>query len=99
MLSFSAAISSGALLEAKTLAQIWTPYAELGPDFGYGYLWGIGTLNGHRWVGHNGGSPGVSADYRYYPESGYTVIVLSNRDYIARPVSDWLNELVTLSTD
>ncbi len=97
LLMFSGAIAAGILLDRDTLDQIWTPYAELGPDFGYGYLWGTGNLNGHHWVGHNGGSPGVSADYRYYPESGYTVIVLSNRDHIAAPVSDWLNELVTRS--
>ena len=98
-MQFSNALASGILLDRDTLDQIWTPYAELGPDFGYGYLWGIGSLNNHRWVGHNGGSPGVSADYRYYPGSGFTVIVLANRDQIAAPVSDWLNELITRSTD
>ena len=99
LLLFSNALASGKLLDRDTLEQMWTPYAELGPDFGYGYLWGIGSLNDRRWVGHNGGSPGVSADYRYYPESGYTVIVLANRDQIAAPVSDWLNELITRSAD
>ena len=99
LLQFSNALASGILLDRDTLDQIWTPYAELGPDFGYGYLWGIGSLNNRRWVGHNGGSPGVSADYRYYPESGFTVIVLANRDQIAAPVSDWLNELITRSAE
>ena len=62
LLLFSNALASGKLLDRDTLEQMWTPYAELGPDFGYGYLWGIGSLNDRRWVGHNGGSPGVSAD-------------------------------------
>ena len=97
LLKFSEAIGSEKLLDRDTLKQIWTPYEELGPDFGYGYLWGTGMINGHHWVGHNGGSPGVSADYRYYPEAGFTVIVLANRDHIAEPMSDWLNQLVTLS--
>ena len=97
LLKFSKAIEAGLLLDQATLDQIWTPYEELGPDFGYGYLWGTGKISGQRWVGHNGGAPGISADYHYYPESGVTVVVLANRDRIAQPVSDWLNQLVSQS--
>ena len=45
-------------------------------------------------MGHNGGSPGVSADLRFYPETGYSVIVLSNQSSVAGPVSDWINKMV-----
>jgi hypothetical protein len=39
-------------------------------------------------------SPGVSADLRFYPETGYSVIVLSNQSTVAGPVSDWINKMI-----
>lgn len=44
---------------------------------------GFGELafdNGDRLVGHSGGDTGVSADAYTYLKSGYTIVVLSNRD-------------------
>lgn len=43
-------------------------------DFGY-------TIPGTgRFIGHNGGFPGMNGDLLHFLDSGYTVIVLANRD-------------------
>lgn len=45
---------------------------------GYGFsVFGEGAL---RWYGHTGGSPGMNAALKTYPELGYTVAILSNLD-------------------
>jgi ABC-type sugar transport system substrate-binding protein len=31
-------------------------------------------------VGHNGGSPGIAANFEMYTELGYTAVILSNYD-------------------
>ena len=99
LLAFAQALGDGRLLDRATLEQLWQARAELGPDFGYGYLFGTGRINGQRWVGHNGGAPGISADFRYYPDSGLTIIVLANQDQAAMPMSEWLNALLTATAN
>jgi D-alanyl-D-alanine carboxypeptidase len=47
---------------------------------------------GHRMVGHSGGAQGVCSFMNTYPETGYTVIVLSNSDYDCAAVLDYLRE-------
>ena len=73
LLRFDRALVGDALLSAESKKKMWTPNLE-----GYGYCWGIREVDGHRWVGHGGGAPGVSASFRRYPDDGYTIIVLSN---------------------
>ena len=46
-------------------------------------------------MGHNGGAPGISADFRYYPDEDLTVVVLANYDSAAIRVSGWVNALVS----
>jgi CubicO group peptidase (beta-lactamase class C family) len=48
---------------------------------------------GERVVGHGGGAPGVCSSLAIYPDSGYTVVVLSNSD------RDCIAVLELLSTD
>ncbi|MDX1569125.1 MAG: serine hydrolase domain-containing protein [Xanthomonadales bacterium] len=95
LMRFAEALSAEKLLAREDLEVLWQVRRHMGPDFGYGYLWGTGTLEGQRWVGHNGGAPGISADFRYYSESGLVVIVLANQSRAAMPVSHWVNGLVT----
>ena len=52
-------------------------------------------MNGYRYWGHNGGGPGIQADFLHIPELGYTVIVLSNYGDAAMPVSAKLRDLLT----
>lgn len=40
------------------------------------------TRNGVRIVGHNGGSPGYWSELDMYPAKGYTVVILTNQDFV-----------------
>jgi CubicO group peptidase (beta-lactamase class C family) len=95
LLRFARALDSGVLLPREQLEGLWHPERQGSEEEGYGYLWGVGETNGHRWVGHNGGAPGVSADFRHYPDSGFTVIVLANQSRAAQGVSGWIHQLIT----
>lgn len=46
----------------------------------YGYGFGDNNTDGKHSVGHNGGAPGIAANFEMYPESGYTAVVLMNSD-------------------
>src|ERR1041384_6622391 len=46
----------------------------------YGYGFGDNALGGKHSVGHNGGFPGIAANFEMYPESGYTAVELMNAD-------------------
>jgi D-alanyl-D-alanine carboxypeptidase len=46
----------------------------------YGYGFGDYDLGGKHSVGHNGGAPGIAADFQMFPESGYTAVALMNTD-------------------
>ena len=46
----------------------------------YGYGFGDNDLGGKHSVGHNGGFPGVAANFEMFPESGYTAVELMNTD-------------------
>ncbi len=94
LVRFAGALSSGALLPPQVLATVWSPPRAGAEHARYGYLWGSGTVSGQRWVGHNGGGPGISADFRYFPESGNVVVVLGNLSNAAMPVSEWIARLV-----
>ncbi|MEQ9569235.1 MAG: serine hydrolase domain-containing protein [Longimicrobiales bacterium] len=99
LVRFAGALDRGTLLDPEALETVWSPPRQ-GPESGrYGYLWSSGTTAGHRWVGHNGGGPGVSADFRYFPETGHVIVVLSNVSGGAMPVSNWITELVAAHLD
>ncbi len=46
--------------------------------YAYGFIDKI--FNGKHIVGHNGGSPGIAANFDMFPELGYAAIILSNYD-------------------
>src|SRR5204863_1081856 len=46
----------------------------------YGYGFGINDAGGKHSVGHNGGSPGIAANFEMFPESGYAAVELMNAD-------------------
>ncbi|MEK7474419.1 MAG: serine hydrolase [Candidatus Coatesbacteria bacterium] len=46
----------------------------------YGHGWLTGEVGGRRMVGHDGGDRGFATSYRFFPDSGTCVAVLSNYD-------------------
>ena len=69
------------MLEQLILPQIVAATAKDGlPQLDYGFGFGVGAFEGHRWFGHNGGAPGVNVEAAVYPDDRTAVIVLSNRD-------------------
>ena len=46
----------------------------------YGYGFGDNSAGGKHSVGHNGGAPGIAANFEMFPESGYTAVALMNSD-------------------
>jgi CubicO group peptidase (beta-lactamase class C family) len=49
---------------------------------GMKYAYGFGDISfgGKRSVGHNGGFPGIAANFEMFPESGYAAVELMNTD-------------------
>ncbi len=87
LVRFATALYDGTLIDAEHRKEMTTAKSKSGRG-GYGYLFIDGRANGRRYVGHNGGAPGVSAEFSTFPDFGYTVIVLSNTNHNARPVAE-----------
>lgn len=94
LLRFSLALQQNKLLSPKSTELLWTAKVKEGPTFGYAYGFGEEFENGHRCVGHNGGAPGISADFRCFPDLGYTYAVLSNYDQAAARVGDFIRQMI-----
>lgn len=94
MLRFARAIQEGTLLDAKHTNLYLTGRISMGPGMKYACLIGDDRSSGHRKHGHNGGAPGINADFGFYPELGYTFVVLSNIDGGARGVSRFVREMI-----
>lgn len=94
--AFSRALAEGRLLTRDRLDVLWEPRIQPGP-VGYGYLFSVGETAGRRWIGHNGGAPGISAEFLYYPDDGLVIIVLANQDHAAHAIREWLHALVVAS--
>lgn len=75
LLRFDQALYGDKLLNAASRQQMFTPVGPV-PFMASG--WFVAEVDGHRMVGHGGGAPGVSAEFRRYLDDGYTLIVLSN---------------------
>jgi D-alanyl-D-alanine carboxypeptidase len=79
LLKFDRALRAHKLLSAKFTELITTGKVDA-PFDKYAYGFGDHRVNGKRYVGHNGGAPGTAAQFESYPDTGYTLIVLSNYD-------------------
>lgn len=84
LFKFARALSNGTLIGATSLALATTKQVPMG-DAAYGYGMGVFGEGALRFFGHNGGAPGMSAWLSIYPETGYTMIALSNYD---QPIAD-----------
>jgi CubicO group peptidase (beta-lactamase class C family) len=92
---FGTALLDHRLLRPITLDAAWTGHARSNsPDGEYGYGFYVKRYGGVRVVGHGGGWAGVTTQMDIYPDLGYTVAILSNRDdsprVIANKIREWL---------
>ena len=78
MFRFRNALLGHELLTAESTNMLFDAQAEVAPGFEYGYGFMIREEEGS--IGHSGGAPGICSFFSMYPDSGYTLIVLSNSD-------------------
>ncbi|MDI2130867.1 serine hydrolase domain-containing protein [Yinghuangia seranimata] len=69
-------LATGTLLSARTQAQRLDGLPTGFPDTTYG----LGILDTHGWIGHNGSLPGYESVTVYLPEQDATLVVLLNTD-------------------
>jgi CubicO group peptidase (beta-lactamase class C family) len=97
---FSVALRGHKLLSANSVDLMTTKkiffrkYAA--DDVYYGYGFELASINGKSVIGHTGGDLGVSSALEWFPDSGYTVVVLSNYDRGGIITIDKLQEMITL---
>lgn len=94
--AFSRALTDERLLARAQLDTLWEVRTQHGP-VGYGYLFSVGNTSARRWVGHNGGAPGISAEFLHYPDDGLVIVVLANQDHAATLMREWLHAQVEAS--
>jgi CubicO group peptidase (beta-lactamase class C family) len=81
LVKFQQALLSYKLVDKKQTDLITTGKVDGPRGMGrYGYGFGDNTSGGKHSVGHNGGAPGIAANFEMYPESGYTAVALMNSD-------------------
>lgn len=81
------ALLGGRILPASRLQELCTTQIPVIPVLIHGLgCSGVNYGPGARRFGHNGGTPGVSAEFAIYPDSGLSLVILSNHDRRAQPV-------------
>lgn len=87
MLRFLRSLQTCEILNCELVDEITSAAVEIPVPPGieesraYGYTFGIDdSAKGVRAIGHRGGAIGQSTVVQYYPDLGYTVIILSNYD-------------------
>ncbi|MGA7522097.1 MAG: serine hydrolase [Acidobacteriaceae bacterium] len=68
---------SGRILQAATLDSMWKPQSKNG-QFGLGFA--LGTLNGHREIGHNGAIYGFATTLAGLPDQALGAVVITTAD-------------------
>lgn len=95
LLKFHAALKSFKLLNREYTDIVTKGKVDAGPIGRYAYGFGEKVVDGKHIVGHNGGWPGVAANFEMYPELGYTAVILLNTDPPAMsPIVTRLRQLI-----
>lgn len=96
MLKFALALENNKLLSKKFTEIVTTGKFDVGGPVGkYAYGFSDKIFGGRRIVGHNGGGPGIGANFDMFPELGYTAIIFSNLDSPAMfPIITKIRELI-----
>jgi D-alanyl-D-alanine carboxypeptidase len=75
------ALYSEKLVKQESLQRAWTTFhLNNGKPTNYGYGWGIGSLEGHPAITHNGGINGFATSAMRLPEIHGYVAILTNAD-------------------
>ena len=78
--------ATGVLLEPATLDQMWSPQFSGGRRiFGLGFI--LGSLDGHRLIGHGGAIYGFATSLDVLPEDKLGVVVITSKD-VANAVTE-----------
>ncbi len=81
LLAFQIALKNNKLLSEKSFKSMTALLIKGERGMGYGLGIGVGTMpSGVKWIGHNGGGPGIAANYVWFIDNDYSVIVLMNQD-------------------
>ncbi len=76
------------ILKPSTLDTMWTPqYAPRGARSGYGIGFGVGSLDGHRMIGHDGAIYGFATTLLALPDDSVGAVVVATLD-VANAVTD-----------
>ncbi|MGW1364963.1 serine hydrolase domain-containing protein [Streptomyces chartreusis] len=85
------------LLSASMVASAWQPHITV-PDPSVGTHWGLGWMitewDGHRVIGHDGGTVGQGAFVRVLPEAGVAVVLLGNGPGVGELMPDVMGALI-----
>ena len=92
LLRFRNALLSHQLLSPVSLDLLITGRVQVGEQARYALGFFDRVQAGQRVVGHGGGAPGVCSSLGMYPETGHTVVVLSNSDSDCLAVLDHLKD-------
>ena len=95
---FITSLKQGKLLARAKSAELMSPHVTLRESSDesnyYGYGFQIEKKGAIRMVGHGGAFYGASARFDDYPDLGFTVIVLSNQEWVANNVADHIREII-----
>lgn len=80
LVKFHEALLGHKLLDKKHTEVVTTGKVDGPRGSRYAYGFGDNSGGGKRSVGHNGGAPGIAADFAMFPDTGYTAVALMNSD-------------------
>lgn len=81
LLKWTDGLAHGRVLKAASVERMWSPSRLTdGSAIDYGLGTRLGTLSGHRMVGHTGNGGGFRNVLLFFPEDDLTVAVLTNTD-------------------
>jgi CubicO group peptidase (beta-lactamase class C family) len=86
MLLAAGRVSSGRVIQAETLRQMFTPQLT-GEETGFGLGFAVGRFAGHKSIRHSGAVYGFTSSLVVLPEPGVAAIVLVNEDIAMGPVT------------
>ncbi|GLX78762.1 hypothetical protein tinsulaeT_21020 [Thalassotalea insulae] len=85
MMKFVEALLKHQLLDDEMLSQAFSAQVALGAE-NYGLGFTVRSVNGQKVVGHSGAFPGVSTHLDINLDSRFSIVILSNHSFAARPV-------------